>query len=170
MAKYVSGCSKHTFFIYFTMKNLLFALCSVLIFSACNSNSSSQEKQNLGINNTYLKDSANTENTKIQLAANAALMAAQRNLNVSEDSAKVVEFYFYSDADAKVATLAKALEAKGYLVEFGNSAAVPGEFVCTGRSTPLKMSALIIDEWVKEMCSLGFEKDCRFDGWVVVEE
>lgn len=150
------------------MKTLLFSLFAALVVFACKS--TSQEQQSLGRDNTYLSDSAHVENTKAQLALNAALIDQQRNLNVPEDSVKIVEFYFYSDADAKVAALAKLLEAKQYTVEFGNSAAIPGEFVCTGRSTPIKMSAIVLETWVKEMCLIGFQNDCRFDGWVVVEE
>ena len=35
----------------------------------------------------------------------------------------------------------------------------------TGWTTPLEMSANLVLDWVDQMCNLGFEHDCEFDGW-----
>ncbi len=82
----------------------------------------------------------------------------------TEDQFKL-EFLFHTDVRRKALKLAGDLEELGCQVEHQQSGADEALTVITGRTPPLAMTAAILQAWTQRMCRLGFERDCRFDGW-----
>ena len=84
---------------------------------------------------------------------------------VHPDMQLSLEYFFYTDTGAKARGLAEALTNLGYDPEIGPSASDESTVLITGWSTALLMEEHVVVEWVTEMCNIGFEHDCEFDGW-----
>lgn len=82
----------------------------------------------------------------------------------TEDQFKL-EFLFCTDVRRKAIKLAGDLEELGCQVEQQQSAVDGGLTIITGRTPPLTMTTAVLQAWTQRMCRLGFERDCRFDGW-----
>ena len=87
------------------------------------------------------------------------------DLSVGTEDQFKLEFFFQTDVRRKALKLAGDLEELGCQVELEPSAAAEALTVITGRTPPLTMTSAIIQAWTQRMCRLGFERDCRFDGW-----
>jgi len=77
-----------------------------------------------------------------------------------------VEFFFYTDTEDKAANLVIELAKLGYEI-YG---IYPPEdnkmdWSITGATTFLCMHERELTAWCEKMNQLGFETDCRFDGW-----
>lgn len=76
-----------------------------------------------------------------------------------------LEFFFYTNAPSKAAGLVGDLAALGYHAEHRASASDKRQILVTGWTTPMAMSASIVDGWSQKMVEVGFAHDCDFDGW-----
>lgn len=102
--------------------------------------------------------------------ANQARMAPQtvaqlRQLGVTATTQLELEVFFYTDAEPKAAGLDAALARLGYRVRSGPSASGEGRFLVTGWTTRMRMDEAVVVGWTRQMCELGYEHDCEFDGW-----
>jgi len=113
----------------------------------------------------FWTEKAHRENLAKQVAMTPQTMAQLRKLGAAEDSMLRLEFFFYTDTEQKAGLLAAALRKLGYDVTAGRSAGDEKLFLVTGWTTPLRMEDAIVVEWAKQMCRLGYEYDCEFDGW-----
>ena len=77
-----------------------------------------------------------------------------------------VEFFFYSDEEDKANNLAIELSKLGYEV-YGVHPPLyeGGQWSVTGLTLPMKLEDEDFNNWSKQMVQLGYECDCKFDGW-----
>jgi hypothetical protein len=77
-----------------------------------------------------------------------------------------VEFFFYTDTEDKANNLAIELVKLNYDIY---EISPPGENIqnwsITGVTIPLLMNEHELTKWCEAMNRLGYEIDCRFDGW-----
>lgn len=77
-----------------------------------------------------------------------------------------VEFFFYTDTEDKANNLAIELVKLRYEV-YGIHAPANGiqDWSIIGATIPLLMNEQEMTKWCEAMNKLGYETDCRFDGW-----
>jgi regulator of RNase E activity RraB len=92
-------------------------------------------------------------------------MEQLRNLNVTEDKQLKLEFFFYTNTAEKAEQLSNSLSLSGYSVQHGKSAGDKKLFVITGWTSKMPMVNDTVVDWTSEMCELGYQFDCDFDGW-----
>jgi hypothetical protein len=86
-----------------------------------------------------------------------------REYGVTPQAHLRLEYFFYTDTDAKAAALERALVALGYSSE--RTAVDGARFSVTGWSSPMLMHEPVVGDWVDRMCHLGYQHDAEFDGW-----
>ncbi|MDQ3681911.1 MAG: ribonuclease E inhibitor RraB [Bacteroidota bacterium] len=77
-----------------------------------------------------------------------------------------VEFFFYTDTEDKANNLVIELVKLKYEI-YGISSPAKGiqHWCIIGVTTPLLMNEYELTKWCEAMNRLGYETDCRFDGW-----
>ncbi len=105
------------------------------------------------------------DNLARQVSMTPQTMAQLRECGVSKAAMLRLEFFFYTDMDRKAEALAKALNAMGYQAGSDRSAGDNRLFLVNGWTVPLKMDDSVVLDWTRQMCKLGCEHDCEFDGW-----
>jgi hypothetical protein len=113
----------------------------------------------------YISDSAFRENLGKQTTMSPQTVAQLRKHGVTDRASLKLEFFFYTDKEAKGQSLAKALRDLRYQVECGPAAGDSRLVLVTGWTTPIMMSEGSVVEWTEKMCRLGHVHDCEFDGW-----
>jgi hypothetical protein len=113
----------------------------------------------------YVTESALRENLSHQATMDTQTIAQLRKQGVTDTTKLKLEFFFYTDDEAKAQGLVKELQALEYQVECEPSSGDSRLFVVTGWTTPIQMGEEIVLEWTDKMCRLGFQHDCDFDGW-----
>lgn len=111
------------------------------------------------------------ENTRTNQAAMAPQTLEQlHGLGVTEETELKLEFFFYTNTEDKASALAGVLQQRDYSVESGVSAHDKKVSIVTGWTTPMVMNESTVVGWVREMCQVGFDHDCEFDGWGTTPE
>ena len=105
---------------------------------------------------------ANLEN---QMAMTPQTLQHLRKYNITPEKRRKLEFFFYTNTAEKAAALAVELKNKNYQVECRPSVSNAKIQLITGWTAEITMSDTAILDWTREMCTLGFEYDCDFDGW-----
>lgn len=99
-----------------------------------------------------------------QIGSNYPLLEALRQHGVTESNQLKLEFAFFTDEIDKAENLKKTLSAKDdYSVD--DLKKVKKLWRITGWSNKIKMDIDSINKWTFEMCKIGFDSDCKFDGW-----
>ena len=75
-----------------------------------------------------------------------------------------VEFFFYTDTQDKANNLAIELAAMGYEM-YGADKGSDDKYSIIGCTMPIGMHEESVTNWSKQMCKLGYDNDCQFDGW-----
>ena len=95
-----------------------------------------------------------------EFAQNAKTWAALQRLGVHEGSELPLDFFFQTagpDADRKLAEFLRSLAGYQIVVEPDG---------VSGRTRPMAVSAMALDDWVRVMLYTGFEHGrCLFAGW-----
>lgn len=77
-----------------------------------------------------------------------------------------VEFFFYTNTEAKAISLSEALKKMGYTVYgFGLCSYDKRKYAIDGCTQKMKMTDVAMAQWAEQMCELALEHDCDFDGW-----
>lgn len=113
----------------------------------------------------YVSDSAYRENLAKQTTMSPMTLEQLRKYGVTDETNLKLEFFFYTDDEAKASGLAKVLAERSYSVEHGQSTSDDDRLIVTGWTTRMSMDESTVVQWTREMCELGFEHDCEFDGW-----
>jgi regulator of RNase E activity RraB len=92
-------------------------------------------------------------------------VAQLRTHGVTSSTKLKLEFFFYTDTDDKGRSLAKALRSLSYEVKTVPAVGDKKLFLVTGWTTPMKIDDDTVVKWTEQMCRLGYEHDCDFDGW-----
>ena len=99
-----------------------------------------------------------------QIASNYPLLEALRQHGVTESDQLKLEFAFFTNDADKAESLKKALsERAGYSVD--DLTRVKKLWRLTGWSNKIRMDIDSINHWTLDMCKIGFDNDCKFDGW-----
>ena len=104
-------------------------------------------------------------NAAAQTGASLQTLGQLRRHGVAETDALRVRFFFYTDARQKATALSGVLEGLDYSVEIRPSPNDEKRFLVTGWSTAMPMADLLVAAWTWEMCEVGYDHDCVFDGW-----
>lgn len=104
-------------------------------------------------------------NLEIQTKMSPKTLEQLRDLGVDDFKKLKLEFFFYTDKEENAKKLTSELEDEGYEVSYGPSASDKKLLVITGWTKPMQMDENTVREWTRDMCSVGYEHDCQFDGW-----
>ena len=100
-----------------------------------------------------------------QLRMSPITLERLAELSVGTEDQFKLEYFFHTDSTRKASALTGDLEELGCQAEQQRSAADERLSIITGWTPPLTMSHTILQVWTERMCRLGFERDCKFDGW-----
>ena len=99
-----------------------------------------------------------------QIASNYPLLEALSQHGVTDNDQLRLEFAFFTNDIDKGENLKKALsERTGYSVD--DLMRVKKLWRLTGWSNKINMNIDSINHWTFDMCKIGFDNDCKFDGW-----
>ena len=112
----------------------------------------------------FLDEPSRIDGLKRQLALTPHTLKELSKHGVTIDSYLKLELFFYTNKKAKANGLAKALKAKGYSIDQIKKGE-DGAWLVSGWSNRMNMSNYSVMAWVQEMCEVGFNHDCEFDGW-----
>lgn len=113
----------------------------------------------------FVSEQAFRDNLSLQMAMSPRTVAKLREFGVGETTTLRLEFFFYTNAAGKAATLAAALQGLGYEAQHGPAASGKARFLVTGWTLPLTMDDYSILGWTERMVRLGYSHDAEFDGW-----
>jgi tetratricopeptide (TPR) repeat protein len=119
-----------------------------------------------GKNDRYVSESAYKRSVTEQEGMNGQTLTQLSKQGVNGDSQLSLEFFFYTDNQDKASNLAIELNKLNYNIEsVGKFAGDSNLWKVSGWTTPIKMDISSVTAWTEQMCKLGFENDCDFDGW-----
>ena len=99
-----------------------------------------------------------------QIASNYPLLDTLKQHGVTETDQLKLEFAFFTNDIDKAENLKNTLSARSdYSVD--EIARVKKLWRITGWSGKIKMDIDSINHWTFKMCKIGFDNDCKFDGW-----
>ena len=113
----------------------------------------------------FVSEMACEKNMSSQVAMTETTLRELRKCGVGPDALRKLEFFFYTNTDAKAACLAASLRQLGYSVEHGPSAHDARIRLITGWTDKMSMSEQTVVDWARQMCELARDADCEFDGW-----
>lgn len=88
-----------------------------------------------------------------------------RKHDVNDQTRLKLEFFFYSNSESNAARLSAALAERGYSAEHRPSASDKKRVLVNGWTDKMAMDESTVVAWTRQMCQLGFDSDCEFDGW-----
>jgi hypothetical protein len=88
-----------------------------------------------------------------------------RHLEEKPSESLRFEFFFYTNSAGKAKEFSAFLKTLAYSVEYSKAAGKKNLFLVTGWTTKMKTDEETVVKWTTEMCELGFQYDCEFDGW-----
>lgn len=114
----------------------------------------------------YVSESTFKKTVKKQKEMNSQTLAQLNKYHVGDDSELSLEFFFYTDQQDKASNLAIELKKLSYNIKTVDKSASDSKlWVVTGWTTPIKMDIGSVTKWTEQMCKIGFDNDCDFDGW-----
>lgn len=106
------------------------------------------------------------ESLQMQPMLNKRAMGLMKDYGGKPNPVQGVEFFFYSDEEAKANNLAIELNKLGYTVYDVHPPEQEGKnWSIIGCIPPVPMGGNKFDKWTEQMIQLGYECDCQFDGW-----
>ena len=113
----------------------------------------------------FVTEEAFEKNLQSQVAMTPQTLAQLRSFGLTDKSRVKLEFFFFTNSKQKAAALAKVLQKRGYKVEYGPSEADKKQLLVTGSTDKMALDDATVVAWTRDMCQLGFESDCQFNGW-----
>jgi hypothetical protein len=109
----------------------------------------------------------NIYETEIALDVNADVLESIYNSNVTPDTSLPIEFFYVSDQKEKLKQL--GLQLLTNYPQYTDIKIQPYNdiYELLGNTHPIKMELGTINEWNKKMWEIGYEFDCKLDGWQV---
>jgi regulator of RNase E activity RraB len=117
----------------------------------------------------FLSDKDHRKNVKLQLSMTPQTLKQLHSYGVNDNSKLKLEFFFFTDQSEKAEKLKSALDDKSYSIRELHLTENQ-HWIISGWTTQLQMDLDTILSWTKEMCDIGFEHDCEFDGWGTTPE
>jgi len=114
----------------------------------------------------YVSESTFKATVQKQKEMNTQTLTQLSKYGVTDNSELKLEFFFYTDTQDKASNLAIELKKMNYNIEpVDKSAGDPKLWAITGWTTPIRIDITTVTKWTEQMCKIGFENDCDFDGW-----
>lgn len=88
-----------------------------------------------------------------------------RKISVDFDKELRLEYFFYTNTLEKAEHLVDEIRKLDYQVKHDVAAGDKNLFVVSGWTSKMKMDNEVVKQWTKQMCELGYQYDCDFDGW-----
>jgi tetratricopeptide (TPR) repeat protein len=119
-----------------------------------------------GKGDKYVSESTFKKSVIRQREMNDQTLTQLSKYGVNDQSQLTLEFFFYTDKQDKASNLAIELKKLNYNIEtVDKSAGDSNLWIVTGWTTPIKMDLSAVTKWTEQMCKIGFDNDCDFDGW-----
>ena len=115
-------------------------------------------------NTFFTKDIYDTE---IALDVNVDVLERIHKSNVTPEKRLSIEFFYVSDQEEKLRRLGLHLIANFPNYTDFKVQSYNGNFELLGNTHPIKMELAAINEWNLQMWDIGYEFDCKLDGWQV---
>lgn len=113
----------------------------------------------------FVSEASFNSNLHKQLQLTPLTLDELRKLNIDSDEELKLEYFFYTNTLEKASQLAVELKKLNYTIQHDVSANDKKIFIITGWTTKMKVRDEVIKQWTKQMCELGYQFDCDFDGW-----
>lgn len=111
----------------------------------------------------YLKRRKYYENASVQAKGVSRILQILSTFSAKEGDELAIEFFFDTDTLEKAQNLADQLNQLGY--ELYGIYESNGKQSISGCTHSLKITNDAMIQWSDLMNDLGFENDCKFDGW-----
>lgn len=121
--------------------------------------------QSAGASKQFVSEEKLEETVSRQKGLVPATLETLRHLEDKPSEALRLEFFFYTNTAGKAKEFSDFLKKRGYSVEYAKAAGISNAFLITGWSTKISMNEESVVAWTQEMCELGYQYDCEFDGW-----
>ena len=121
-------------------------------------------------NEQYISEIDFNDNCNMQLQLSPHVIEQLRDQGVVCDKELELEYFFYTNSEEKAKNLATEISKLNYTVSFGVSEVSKDRFLVTGWTTKMKMTDDVVNQWIEQMCELGYKFDCNFDGWGTFSE
>mgnify|MGYP002346307903 CR=1 FL=1 len=116
-------------------------------------------------NEPFVSETAFVDNRDRQMQMTPQTLDQLRKHQITSENELKLEYFFYTNTAKKAEQLATQLEKLNYTVQHGVSASDKKLFIVTGWTTKMNISEEVVKNWTMEMCELGYQFDCEFDGW-----
>ncbi len=119
-----------------------------------------------GNNNRFVTEKQFNDNVAKQKQMNSQTLEQLIKYGITDTSELKLEFFFYTNEQEKASKLAIELKKLNYEIDHvDTSASGKKEWIVSGWSTKIRMDLKTVTNWTTQMCKLGFDNDCEFDGW-----
>lgn len=114
----------------------------------------------------YVDERNYEANLERQEQMNSSTLSELGKYGITDEKHLSLEFFFYSDKPENAKALAENLKGLNYRIETAGPSAANKRIWCvSGWTTKIRMNLPSVTGWAKQMCALGYELDCDFDGW-----
>jgi hypothetical protein len=121
--------------------------------------------QSAGASKQFVTEEKLEETVGRQTSLVPATLETLRHLEDKPSDALRLEFFFYTNAAGKAKEFAEFLKKRSYSAEYAKAAGISNSFLITGWTDKISMKEESVIAWTQEMCELGYQYDCEFDGW-----
>lgn len=105
--------------------------------------------------------------TQIDLHVNGDVLKRIYNSNVMPEASLPIEFFYVSDQKEKLKNLELYLLSEYPEYTKLKVQSYNDKFELLGITHPIKMDLATVNEWNREMWDIGYQFDCKLDGWQV---
>ena len=116
--------------------------------------------------NHFINEEKHRKNISEQIKMNGKTLEQLYRYKLSSKSQLKLEFFFFTKKQAKIGDLSAELKKLNYQVDKVFKAEIDNKLlVLSGWTIKMQMELSTINNWTTQMCQLGYDNDCLFDGW-----
>lgn len=103
----------------------------------------------------------------MDLKVNEDVLKRIYNDNIQPSDKLPIEFFFLTDSEAKAILFKNYIKENFHLYVDVKVSDYEDDFEISGITDPREMNLTAINKWNQEMWDLGYQFDCKLDGWQV---
>ena len=116
--------------------------------------------------NRFIAAKDHRKNISEQVRLNRKTLRRLHQYDVENNSLLKLEFFFYTNQHDKLVKLASGLKQLNYRVDEIKQVEVDNTlWMLSGCTTNIRMDVATLNSWTTQMCKIGYDSDCIFDGW-----